>query len=93
MVPGRVYQNDRVALAHLECCSLEDLKELLKARALRETDFFQDAYELSTNPSLEKIGEFERMYGDYHELAESATEDELSVAAVVGELKDRLGKS
>lgn len=63
------------------------------ARTLRESDFFGDASELSVNPSLGKIADFERKYGDYHELAESVADDELSVAAVVAELKARLYKS
>lgn len=89
-MPARVHQRGRISLAHLECCSLEDLKGVLKVRALREIDFFRDASELSMNPSLEKIADFERNYGDYYELAESVADDEISVAAVVAELKARL---
>ncbi len=92
-MPARVQQGDRTSLAHLECCSLEDLKGLLRARALGETDYFSDASELSMNPSLGRIADFERKYGDYHELAGSPADDELSVAAVVAELKARLRES
>ncbi len=56
-------------------------------------DFFSNASELSMNPSLGRIADFERKYGDYHELVVSLADDELSVAAVVAELKARLCKS
>ncbi len=69
---------------------MEDLKGLLKARALREAAFFKDASELSIKPSIGKINDFERKYGDYHELDQSVADDELNVAAVVAELKARL---
>jgi hypothetical protein len=89
-VPAETHQKGGLKLAHLECCSLDDLKELLRVKAMRELEFFKDAANLPENLSFPKIAGFERKYGDYNELAQTRTDHELPIAAIVAELKKRI---
>lgn len=91
--PAEVYGREGLRLAHIECCSINDLKKLLTVRARSEIEFFDDASKLVQNPSLSSINEFEKKYGDYYELAQSNKDDEIAVVAIIAELKKRLTKS
>lgn len=91
-VPAETRRGGGLRLAHLECCSLDDLKELLRVKAVRELEFFKDAAGLPEDLSLARIANFESKYGDYNELAQTRTDHELPVAAMVAELKIRIRK-
>lgn len=92
LTSAEVHGRDGARLAHIECCSTDDLIILLAGRAQREIEFFQDASHLATNLNIDRIGEFEKKYGNYDELAQAQSDNELAVAAFVAELKRRLLK-
>jgi hypothetical protein len=87
---GEDYKNGSLKLVHIECCSTDDLRKLLSARAKREIEFFSDASKLSENLDLKMFKEFEKSYGDYYEVVETSSDQELAVLAIVSELKSRL---
>lgn len=81
-----------IKLTHLECCSVEELKQCLLTQAQNQIKMYQDVIELINNMSLAKIKDFEVKYGMYEELRQDHEIDyHVMISALISELKRRSG--
>ncbi len=87
-LPAEIKQANRIKFAHMECCSIEELKQVLLAQARNQIELYQDVIELVNRMSLEKIRAFEAKYGTYEELRQGSHIDHhVMISALMSELK------
>ncbi len=75
-------------LAHVECCSEENLLEKLKQIVESETIFYKDISNLVENFSQDNISKIERKYGSYDEHKSGIQSDKFTeILAIIDKLK------
>ena len=90
-LPAEIKDRNKVKFAHMECCSIEELKRILSTSAQSQIKLYQDTIELVSNISLEKIRDFEMKYGTYAEINQGPHIDHcVMISALVSELRMKL---
>ncbi len=83
----------KIRFAHIEHAPTEALTEYVLGRAEKEMKFYQNLAKIAEKPNQERIKQFEDEHGSYEELISGEHVDHhITVAAVLSELKKRLGK-
>lgn len=91
-LPVDIRELDRIKFTHLECCSLEELKQNIVTEAKNQIRLYQNVIELIDNLNLAKIHEFETKYGTYEELCQDQEIDHhVRISALISELRKRIG--
>lgn len=90
-IPAEIRDRDKIKFAHIECCSVEEIKRNLVSQAESQIRLYQDVIDMLNEPSLEKIRDFEMKYGTYEEISQGQHIDHhLMVSALVSELKKKV---
>jgi hypothetical protein len=87
-------------IAHIECCSVNQIKKILISQAKEQISLYKDLFDLiesmqdSHNNDIrlrERISEFETKYGSFDELRQGSTIDHnLLTSALISELIKKL---
>lgn len=90
-LPAEIKDANKIKFAHMECCSIEELKKSLLEKAQNQVKMYQDVIELVNNISLEKINDFETKYGTYEETSQGRHIDHnVMICALISELKRKI---
>lgn len=90
-IPAEIRDRSKIRFAHMECCSVEEIKQNIIEHAQKQINIFQDLVELVNNLSTEKIKDFETKYGTYEEIRQGAYIDrDVTIAALISELKRKV---
>jgi transcription elongation factor Elf1 len=82
---------EEIKFAHMECCSIEQLKQCLLLESESQLKFYQDAIDLVDNLDQNRVRDFETKYGTFDELSQYQPIDrELIISALISELKKRM---
>ena len=90
-------------IAHIECCSVRQITQILISQAQEQIRLYQDVailiksmYDSDNYDDIrlrERISEFETKYGSFDELRQGNTIDQnLLTSALISELKKKLNK-
>ena len=86
---------EKSKIAHIECCSYEQIKQILLSQAEDQIRFYKDIIDLikegkgKDNKSfLNKLGNFEQKYGSFDEIRQGTSIDrDIFTYALIAELK------
>ncbi len=86
---------EKSKIAHIECCSHEQIKQILLSQAEDQIRFYKDIIDLikegkgKDNKSfLNKLGNFEQKYGSFDEIRQGTSIDrDIFTYALIAELK------
>ena len=86
---------EKCNMAHIECCSLEQIKQILSTQAEDQIRFYKDIIDLikekkreDNKPLANKFINFEQKYGSFDEISQgTSTDRDIFTYALIQELK------
>src|SRR6476619_3334616 len=89
------YLEEKSKMAHIECCSHEQIKQILLSQAEDQIRFYKDIIDLikegkgkDKKSFLNKLGNFEQKYGYFDEIRQGTSIDrDIFTYALIAELK------
>jgi|SRR5918993_5418250 galactitol-specific phosphotransferase system IIB component len=81
-------KNHKIKFVHMECCSVEQIKQNLLSYAENQVALYHDIINLVKDTSLKKIKDIQDKYGTYDEISQDIQIDrDLMISALISELK------